>query len=422
MPDTARLNTPTASLTDPPARRRWRRLGLLALAPLALVGVAILLLIDDRAAAASSTAAAQPAAGPARKKAGPAIPVLAARVITGDLAVYLTALGSVTPLNQVTVQSRVDGQLMKVHFTEGQLVRAGEPLADIDPRPYQVQVAQAEGALQRDAALLNNARADLARYRALADENGVSQQMLSTQDALVAQHEGALRSDQAQVDRARLDLAYAHISAPIGGRVGLRRVDPGNIVKASDTGGLVSITQVAPIAALFTIAQDHLPPVLNKLRAGQTLSVQAYDREQKLKLAEGRLLTVDNQIDPATGTLKCKAQFENLDGALFPNQFVNVRLLVDRRRGATLVPAAAVQRGAEQSTFVYVVAAAGAAEAAEVEVAIRPVRVGSADGGWVEVLDGLEPDEVVVLEGVDRLAAGSRVIAQLRELPPPAAS
>ncbi len=421
MPDTARLNTPSASLTGQQAQRRWRRLGLIALAALALAAVSLLLLLDEPADAAATggPAPAQPATMPARKKAGPAIPVLAARVITGDLAVYLTALGSVTPLNQVTVQSRVDGQLMKVHFTEGQLVSAGEPLADIDPRPYQVQVAQAEGALQRDAALLDNARADLARYRTLADQNGVSQQMLSTQDALVAQHEGALRSDQAQVDRVRLELAYAHIRAPIGGRVGLRRVDPGNIVKASDAGGLVSITQLEPIAAVFTIAQDHLPPVLKKLRAGETLTVQAYDREQKLKLAEGRLLTVDNQIDTATGTLKCKAQFENLDGALFPNQFVNVRLLVERKRGATLVPAAAVQRGAEQSTFVYVV---GAASGAEAEVAVRPVHVGTADGDWVEVLDGLAADELVVLEGVDRLAAGSRVVAQFRDPPPPSAA
>jgi multidrug efflux system membrane fusion protein len=294
---------------------------------------------------------------------------------------------------------------MKVNFTEGQFVKAGELLAEIDARPYQVQVAQMEGQLQRDEALLKNALLDAERYRSLGQTNVISKQALATQEAVVAQNQGIVQSDKAQLESAKLNLLYSRITAPISGRVGLRQLDAGNMVSTGD--GLLTITQVEPIAAVFAIPQDQAPPVLKKLRAGDKLSVHAYDREQKLKLAEGRLLTVDNQIDAATGTLKCKAVFDNRDAMLFPNQFINARLLVDTKRAVTLIPSAAVQRGAEQSTFVYVVDEQSI-------VAIRQVTLGVTEAGVVEIKNGLTAGETVVLEGVDRSAAGTKVAVQMK--------
>lgn len=383
-----------------------KRLSLICGGALALSVVSYSLFSDKHPAPAILGATAQAASSKEGKKSGPVIPVLATKVVSGDIGVYLNGLGSITPFNNVVVKSRVAGQLMKVNFTEGQFVKAGELLAEIDARPYQVQVAQMEGQLQRDEALLKNAMLDAERYRSLSQTNVISKQQLATQEAVVAQHQGIVQSDKAQLESAKLNLLYSRITAPISGRVGLRQLDAGNMVSTGD--GLLTITQVEPIAAVFAIPQDQAPPVLKKLRAGDKLSVHAYDREQKNKLAEGRLLTVDNQIDAATGTLRCKAVFENRDAALFPNQFINARLLVDTKRAVTLIPSAAVQRGAEQSTFVYVVDDQSL-------VSIRQVTLGVTEAGVVEIKNGLAAGETVVLEGVDRLAAGTKVAVQMKD-------
>jgi len=284
--------------------------------------------------------------------------------------------------------------------TEGQVVKAGDVLAEIDPRPYQAQLAQAEGQMARDQALLANARIDVERYRGLYAQDSIAKQQVDTQEALVRQYEGTVKFDQGQIDNAKLQLVYSTITAPVGGRLGLRLVDAGNIVRASDASGLVVIAQFQPIAVVFTIPQDSLPEVLKRLRAGSPLPVEAYNREQKTRLATGKLLTVDNQIDPTTGTIRLKAQFPNEDGNLFPNQFVNARLQLDTLRGATLVSTAAVQRGA-QGTFVYVLKGDGT-------VALRPVKTGASEGESVAIESGVAPGETVVVDGSDRLRDGAK--------------
>lgn len=327
--------------------------------------------------------------------------VAAAAAKSEDVKVFLSALGSVTSLHTVTVKSRVDGELMEVHYQEGQTVRAGSLLARIDPRPFEVQLGQAQGQLARDQALLENARVDLQRYRELWEQNSIPRQQLDTQEALVRQYEGVVRVDQGQVEAAKLQLTYSRITAPISGRAGLRLVDPGNIVRAADAGGLVVITQTQPIAVVFAVPEDSLPQVLGKLKAGARLPVEAFDREQKRKLAEGHLLTVDNQIDSSTGTVKLKAVFANQGNELFPNQFVNARVQVDVLKGAVVIPTAAAQRG-PQGAFVYLVKP-------DQTVEMRRIELGETSGGRTVVAKGLAEGDLVVVDGADRLRAGAPV-------------
>src|SRR3954452_13262257 len=324
-----------------------------------------------------------------------------APVETADMPIILNALGTVTPLATVTVRPQIRGQLVEVAVKEGQLVKKGDFLAQIDPRPYQVALAQAEGQLAKDRATLRNSEDDLARYRTLLAQNSIARQTVDTQAALVQQNNGTLAADQAQVDAQKLNLTYARIVSPISGRVGLRRVDPGNYVQTSDTNGIVVITQTRPISVIFTLPSDELPEVMRRMRSGASLAVTAFDRTGTTRLASGTLDTVDNQIDTTTGMIRLRASFDNEDEALFANQFVTVQLLLDTMRGKPVIPEAAVQRGAP-GTFVYLVKP-------DDTVAVQPVKLGPGSGERVAVLEGITPGEVVVVDGADRLRDGAKV-------------
>jgi multidrug efflux system membrane fusion protein len=328
------------------------------------------------------------------------VSVVTAPVVQGDLPVTLNALGTVSPLATVTVKTQIAGRLVAIGFQEGQIVKVGDFLAEVDPRPYQIALDQAQGQLVRDTALLHNAQIDLTRYRTLAEQDSIPQQQADTQAYLVHQYEGTVKSDQAMVDNSRLNLEYCHIVAPVSGRVGLRQVDQGNYVQTSDPGGIVIITQLQPISVIFTLPEDNLPAVMSRLTAA-TLPVTAYDRALVTKLAEGKLRTVDNQIDTTTGMVRLRAEFDNRDNRLFPNQFVTALLLVETMKGATLVPSAAVQRGAP-GTFVYVVDG-------ERVVHLQPVKLGPTDGERVAILSGATVGAQVVVDGADKLRDGAKV-------------
>jgi len=343
-----------------------------------------------------TTAAKSPSMGSGR-----AVPVVAAAATRGTMGVYLNGLGLATAFNTVTVRTRVDGELIKVAFEEGQLVRQGDLLIEIDPRPYQVQLEQAEGQMARDEATLNNAKVDLARYKVLMDQDAIPKQQLDTQEATVRQAEGNIKSDQATIDTAKLQLVYCKIHSPITGRIGLRLVDQGNQVHAADVTGLAVITQLQPIAVIFNIAEDHLPEVTKKMRAGAKFLVEAWDHDMKKKLATGTLLTIDNQVDQTTGTVRFKGSFANEDDALFPNQFVNARLLLDTKRNVVIVPAAAIQRSPD-SMYVYLVKPDSTVE-------VRNIVSNLTEGDQAAIDSGLAPGDLVVIDGVDKLQPGSKV-------------
>ncbi|HEY2646004.1 MAG TPA: MdtA/MuxA family multidrug efflux RND transporter periplasmic adaptor subunit [Candidatus Acidoferrales bacterium] len=348
----------------------------------------------------SAESKAAPAPGARAGALGP-VSVAVVPALKMDVPYYLSGLGSVTPFNTVTVKSRVDGQLQKVYFTEGQFVKAGDLLAEIDPRPFQVALEQMEGQLARDQAQANNAKVDFARYDQLHKEGVIAQQQVDTQKATVGQLEGAIRADQAQIDNENLQLMYCKITAPISGRVGLRVVDQGNMIHATDPNGLVVITQVQPMATLFTLPEDSLPDVLKHMKS-EELTVEAYSRDDETKIATGKLVTIDNQIDPTTGTVRLKAVFENRDLSLWPNQFVNIRLMLAVRKNAIVVPLAAVQRGT-QGTYVYTITNGHAN--------LQPVKVDLTQGNISLIASGVSAGDQVVVDGQDRLQAGSQVEA-----------
>lgn len=354
-----------------------------------------------RGAQANGAAISTGAPGSRGPGAATGVPVVVATAHRGDLPIYFSGLGNVTAFNTVTVRSRVDGQIVKINFTEGQNVKEGDALIEIDPRPFQVQLEQAEGQLAKDQAQLKDMQVDYERYQQLFKAGVIPKQQVDTQQAQVGTYEGAIKADRATIDNAKLQITYSHITAPISGRVGLRLVDIGNIVHATDTTGLLVITQLQPIAVLFSLPQDQLPEVVARMRSGRQLSVEAYDRDNTDKIATGKLLTIDNQIDTTTGTYKLKAVFDNHKNELFPNQFVNVHLLVDTKKNVVLVPTTAILRGS-QGTYVFAVNSSNA-------VAVKSVTVADTTGNLSGISNGLGDGDVVVVDGQDKLKDGTVV-------------
>ncbi|HTJ93158.1 MAG TPA: MdtA/MuxA family multidrug efflux RND transporter periplasmic adaptor subunit [Pararobbsia sp.] len=406
--------SPSRSPADLPERPRRRWLWIVVLIVL-IVALAAWLHHRRQAEATSGAAGAGSARGASggggargggRYAMNQAQAVSVAKATNGDMPVTINALGTVTPLATVTVRTQIAGTLTEVAFREGQMVRKGDFLAQVDPRPYQIQLQNAEGTKGKDEALLQQARTDLARYQILIKQDSISQQQVDDQVYLVKQYEGQVKTDQAAIDTAKLDLVYAHITAPVSGRIGLRQVDPGNYVQTSDANGVVVITQMQPMSVIFTLAEDNLPAVLKRVSAGAQLSVTAYDRSGTTSLEGGHLDTLDNQIDTTTGTLKLRALFDNKDTLLFPNQFVNTKLLVDTIHNAVIVPSSSVQTGSI-GQFVYVVKP-------DDTVTVRPVKVGPIDGERTSLTSGIEVGETVVTDGADRLKEGAKVVIPAR--------
>ena len=374
--------------------QRWAGITVVSrLIPLFIIGTFCALSIGCSSAAGSKQQKAQ-AAGPR------SVSVAVAPVQKQDVPVYLTGLGAVTAFNTANIKSRVDGQIMKVNVREGQTVKEGDSLIEIDPRPYQVQLEQTQAQLFRDQAQLRDAKLNLDRYTTLIPSGSIAQQQVDTQKALVDQLDGTVRNDQGMIDSAKLQIVYCHITAPFNGRVGLRQVDPGNIIHASDTNPMLILTQLEPIAVIFTLAEDLLPSVAQHMQK-TTLEVDAFSRDDQTKLATGKLLTIDNQIDATTGTAKLKAVFDNKDAQLWPNQFVNANLLLETRKNSTVLPTAAIQRG-PQGTFVYAVKSDKTVEA-------RPVTISLTQGTTTVVSNGVNPGDTVVTDGQDKLQTGSKI-------------
>jgi multidrug efflux system membrane fusion protein len=394
--------------TGPAARPAWQKY--LATRK-GLVIIAILLAFVLLAWLLTPAKTAGPPAGGRFGGGGP-MPVVSATARSGDMPITLIGLGTVTPLATVTVQSQISGQIMRIAFKEGQTVKAGDALIQIDPRPYEVALEQAQGALIRDKALLANAHLDLDRYQTLFSQDSIAEQQLATQKSLVAQDEGAVKTDQGQIDAAKLNLTYCHIVSPIAGRIGLQQVNVGNYVTPNAPNGLVVVTQLQPITVVFTLPEDEIPPLLKQLHAGATLPVTAYDKSITHQLAVGSLQSLDSQIDTTTGTIKLKAVFPNTDESLFPQQFVNVVLLLDTLHGATLIPQSGVQRGAP-GTYAYVINS-------DQTVSVRKLTLGPGNATDVAITQGLKPGETVVVDGADKLKDGAKVL--LRQNTPSAAS
>jgi multidrug efflux system membrane fusion protein len=405
-------NQPPASSIDPrhqlpPAssseKPKWRRYLVWALALIAMAVILVLVLRHHDESQSAPAASRRGATGP--------VTITVATAQKGNIGVYLEAIGTVTPVYTASITSEVMGMVTQVHYKEGQLVRKGQPLIDIDPRPYEAQLLQAQGALERDTNILAEARMDLQRYQEAWAKNSIPKQTLDDQEKIVLQDEGTVKNDQGTVKYDEVQVAFCHITSPITGRVGLRLVDPGNVVQSTGSTILAVITQVQPITVIFTVAEDSLAQVQAQTRHGKKLSVDAFDRAQQTKLATGKLLTYDNQIDTTTGTVKMRALFDNKKDALFPNQFVNSRLLVDTEQGVTLIPTSAIQHNGE-TAFVYVIQNDTAQ--------IRNIKTGVADGGQTAVT-GINPGDVVANSSFDKLQNNSKVVIS-KQAAQPAAS